>query len=105
MEKGSIDLIYGGEPEAAQDNVRTVPEDVSNLKQSLVEASYAAARETLGTKLQRQKEFYNRKVHGDPHKTGDLVMLFSPVVTRKFRYTKGGGSGCVTRASHKNPDS
>ena len=36
-----------------------------------------------------KKEFYNRKVHGDPHKTGDLVMLFSPVVpkgvTRIFR--------------------
>ena len=60
-----------------------------NLKKSLVEA-YAAVRETLGTKLQRQKDVYNRKVHGEPHKTGDLVMLFSPVVPKgnalKFRY-------------------
>ena len=82
-----IDLIYGGEPEATPENARTVPDYVFNLKKSLEEA-YAAVRETLGTKLQRQKDFYNRKVHGEPHKTGDLVMLFSPVVpkgiARKF---------------------
>ena len=37
----SIDLMYGGELEAAQENVRTVPDYVFNLKKSLLEA-YAA---------------------------------------------------------------
>eukprot|EP00731_Ephydatia_muelleri_P028893 Em0020g537a len=59
-----IDLIYGGEPEATPENARTVPDYVFNLKKSLEEA-YAAVRETLGTKLQRQKDFYNRKVHDE----------------------------------------
>ena len=83
-----VDLLYGSELEAILKNTRTVPDYVVDLKKSLVEA-YAAVRETLGTKLQRQKDFYNRKVHGEPHKAGDLVMLFSPVVpkggARKFR--------------------
>ena len=64
---------YGGEPEATPENARTVPDYVFNLKKSLVEA-YAAVRETLGTHLQRQKDFYNRKVHGEPHKTGEGIL-------------------------------
>ena len=78
---GKPDLMYVGEAEAAQENMRTVPDYVLNLKKSLVE-SYAAVRETLGTKLQRQKDFYCRRVHGDPQNTGDFVMLFSPVVPK-----------------------
>ena len=31
-------------------------------------------------KLDRQKSFYNRKLHGEPFKEGDLVWLHSPVI-------------------------
>ena len=41
---------------------------------------------TMGTEQRRQREYFNRKVHGEPFKAGDLVWLFKPrkAKSRKF---------------------
>ena len=33
---------------------------------------------TMGTEQRRQREYFSRKVHGNPFKDGDLVWLFEP---------------------------
>ena len=62
-----------------------------------------ASRDTMGAKLQRQKEFCNKKVHGDPHKPGDFVLLFNPAVpkggSRKFHSPWTGPFKIVERVS------
>ena len=41
---------------------------------------------TMGSEQRRQREYFNRKVHGEPFKEGDLVWLFEPhkAKSRKF---------------------
>ena len=95
-----IDLMYG--TECGNSVTKTVPEYVTKLSEAFVEA-YAAVRDTMGAKLQRQKEFYNKKVHGDPHKPGDFVLLFNPAVpkggSRKFHSPWTGPFKIVERVS------
>ena len=54
---------------------------MANLRAQL-ETAYQRVRERMGRKLERQKELYDRKAHGDPYKVGDLVWLHSPAVPR-----------------------
>ncbi|KAL5475516.1 hypothetical protein EMCRGX_G025342 [Ephydatia muelleri] len=95
-----IDLMYG--TECGNSVTKTVPEYVTKLSEAFVEA-YAAVRDTMGAKLQRQKEFYSKKVHGDPHKPGDFVLLFNPAVpkggSRKFHSPWTGPFKIVERVS------
>ena len=49
------------------------------MKESLTDA-YSDVRHQLQTSHQRQKEIYDRKVHGEPYKAGDLVWLYHPAV-------------------------
>ncbi|KAL5516845.1 hypothetical protein EMCRGX_G002271 [Ephydatia muelleri] len=95
-----IDLMYG--TECGNSVIKTVPEYVTKLSEAFVEA-YAAVRDTMGAKLQRQKEFYNKKIHGDPHKPGDFVLLFNPAVpkggSRKFHSPWTGPFKIVERVS------
>ena len=57
------------------------PESVENyaahLKDSLT-AAYSDVRDHLQVSHQRQKEIYDRKVHGEPYKKDDLVWLYNP---------------------------
>ena len=72
-----VDLMYGS-------NVPTpkpLTEYAQHLKQTL-ETSYQSARETMGCNLQRQKDLYDQRIHGRPHKPGDLVWLHCPAVPR-----------------------
>ena len=41
---------------------------------------------TMGSEQRRQREYFNRKVHGEPFKEGDLVWLFElhKAKSRKF---------------------
>ena len=39
-------------------------------------------RDQMGQKLDRQREYYDKKIHGQSYKQGDLVWLHSPVVPR-----------------------
>ena len=50
--------------------------------QNTLRDSYKQVREKLGHNLQRQKEIYDRKIHGSPYNKGDVVWLFNPVVPR-----------------------
>ena len=40
----------------------------------------------MGSEQRRQREYFNRKVHGEPFKEGDLVWLFEThkAKSRKF---------------------
>ena len=65
-----LDLMYGTKKPQPQ-----LPQDyAAHLKQSLSDAHYAV-RQQLNQAHARQKEFYDRKVHGEPYKKGDLVWL------------------------------
>ena len=80
-----VDLMYGtGKPD-----VVTYGEYATRLKKS-IEAAYLRVRENVSKKHECQKQFYDRKCHGDPFEEGDLVWLHSPVVprgkSRKFHH-------------------
>ena len=47
-----------------------------------LEEAYSTVRNRTGAALERQKELYNRKVHGDEYQVGDLVWLHNPVIPK-----------------------
>ena len=72
-----VELMYGA-PET-----ETMPPSqyAMTLKASLGEA-YAKVRERTARQLERQKELYNQRVHGNPFKAGDHVWVLFPQVPR-----------------------
>ena len=72
-----VDVMYG----SPNDEEASPAEHVANLKKRL-ESAYQRVRDQMGQKLDRQKEYYDKKIHGQPFKQGDLVWLHSPVVPR-----------------------
>ena len=72
-----IDIMYGTPTPQSS----TIPEYVSDLRRGL-EAAYNRVREQMGHKQDRQKELYDRRVHGKPFELGDLVWLHCPAVPR-----------------------
>lgn len=68
-----IDLVVGSAEE------ETPSKHVEKLKEN-VERAYRIAREHGLEQQKRQKELYDRKVHGDPLKVGQLVWKYNPVV-------------------------
>ena len=72
-----VDVMYGTPTPQGS----TVPQYVADLRSSL-SAAYEHVRERMGCKLDHQKELYDRKVHGQPFKPGELVWLHSPAVPR-----------------------
>ena len=52
---------------------------VQELRTHLEEA-YRHVREQIGRNLCRQKEIYDKRVHSDPYKPGDLMWLHNPAV-------------------------
>lgn len=72
-----VDLMYGiGKPD-----VVAYGEYATRLKKSM-KAAYLRVRENISKKHESQKQFYDRKCHGDPFQPRDLVWLHSPVVPR-----------------------
>ena len=70
-----IDIMFGYSPV-----VTSSPSFyATNLKQSLTTA-YDQVRHKMDATFQRQKQFYDQKVHGKPFTVGDLVWLYSPVI-------------------------
>ena len=47
-----------------------------------LQTAFDLVRTHVNKAHQRQKEFYNRKIHGNPYRAGDLVWLHSPVPKR-----------------------
>ena len=72
-----IDLMYG----CPDTHTVTVPQYVADLRASLRKA-YENVMECMESKLDRQKEYYDQKVHGEPYNKGDLVWLHNPAVRR-----------------------
>ena len=56
-----------------------LPQYMQELRTRLIEA-YRHVQEEMGQKLCRQKEIYDKRVHGDSYKPGDLVWLHNPAV-------------------------
>ena len=69
-----IDILY----RTPTPQVSSPAEYAGRLRQDL-ELAYRRVRVQLGHKLCRQKDFYDRKVHGRPYEYGELVWLYSPV--------------------------
>ena len=72
-----VDLMYG----SPNPPITTVPQYVADLRSSL-RVAYNQVRDSMARKLSRQKELYDRKVHGQPFKPGDLVWLHNCAVPR-----------------------
>ena len=70
-----VDLMYGVEPGAT-----STPDEYAAKLRSTLEKAYATVRKTTNMEQKRQKDYYDRKVHGKPFSAGDLVWLFTPVV-------------------------
>ena len=55
-----------------------------------MEQAYHRVREHLSAGHQRQKDIYDKHVHGDPYQEGDIVWLLDPVVaegqSKKFHH-------------------
>ena len=69
-----VDIMYGSPV------VETSPSaHASMLKKSLTTA-YDLVRVKMDAQFKRQKQFYDKKVHGAPYKIGDLVWLYSLAV-------------------------
>ena len=73
-----VDLLYNT-PLSVEE--RDVPTYVFDLKNTLTSA-YERVRSKTSSQQMRQKENYDRKVHGDSFKPGDMVWLFNPAVPR-----------------------
>ena len=60
-------------------------ENAEELNERLNEI-HREPQKTMGTEQRRQREYFNRKGHGEPFKEGDLVWLFEPhkAKSRKF---------------------
>lgn len=56
-----VDIMYG----LLGPQTTSLPEYVSKLRDSL-EAAYERVRDKMGHALDRQKEIYDRKIHGKP---------------------------------------
>ena len=72
-----LDIIYGTPTSTRKDCAHYTME----LKKTL-EQAYQLARQNMGTAAARQKELYDRKVHGEKFTVGQLVWLCNPVVPR-----------------------
>ena len=75
-------LMFGYQARMPIDVKERSPSQHAADLRELLESAYRRVREQMSHKLDRQKEFYNKKVHGQPYSAGDLVWLHSPVVPR-----------------------
>lgn len=93
-----IDLLYGTKKPQPQ----SVQDYAAHLKTSLTDA-YRDVREHLGQAHARQKDFYDRKVHGEPYTKGDFVWLHNPALppgqSSKLRHPWTGPFRIVERLS------
>ena len=75
-------------------------EDGLELNEKLYEV-HSHAQATMGKEQRRQLDYFNKKVHGDPFKAGDLVWLFEPhrAKSRKFYLPWQGPYEVLNRTS------
>ena len=75
-------------------------EDGLELNEKLYEV-HSHTQATMGKEQRRQREYFNRKVHGDPFRPGDLVWLFEHhrAKSRKFYLPWQGPYEVLNRTS------
>ena len=75
-------------------------DNAEELNERLYEI-HREAQMTMGSEQRRQREYFNRKVHGEPFKEGDLVWLFEPhkAKFRKFFLLWHGPFEVLSRTS------
>ena len=92
-----IDLFV---PKPPGDPRLKLGEHAEELNERLNEI-HREAQMTMGTEQRQQREYFNRKVHGEPFKEGDLVWLFEPhkAKSRKFYLPWHGPFEVLSRTS------
>ena len=92
-----IDLFV---PKPPGDPRLKLGEHAEELNERLYEI-HREAQMTMGTEQRRQREYFNRKVHVEPFKEGDLVWLFEPhkAKSRKFYLPWHGPFDVLSRTS------
>ena len=73
-----IDLMY--ELPTANTTEKPATEYAAQLKKKLSDA-YSLVRNKLQASHMKRKEHYDRRIHGKPYQDGDIVWLYSSVVT------------------------
>ena len=81
-------LMFGHKPRLPVDVMyntgeakRNIPEYITTLKKTLSNA-YTKVQQNVSGKQEHQKELYDKRIHEDPHKPGDLVWLYNPAVPK-----------------------
>ena len=95
-----IDLYFLKPP---GDPRRELSESGAELNERLYEV-HSHAQLTMGKEQRRQKEYYQRRVHGTPFDPGELVWLFEPhkAKSRKFYLPWKGPYEVLSRTSEVN---
>ena len=95
------DVMYG----APTSSAHSVNQYAANLRKQLDSAFALARSHSLSSHL-RQKELYDKKVHGKPYKKGDFVWLHSPLskrgVNKKLYHPWSGPHKVVKKLSDAN---
>ena len=80
-----VDMVYGTQPP-----VSSTVDNYAQKSRKLLEESFDRVRVHLAAGHQKQKQIYDRQVHGDPYKEGDNVWLLDTVIqkgqSRKFHH-------------------
>ena len=58
--------------------------EYARLLQTRLHTAFDLVKKNITKEHQHQKEFYDRKIHGNPYKAGDLVWLHSSVPKKKI---------------------
>ena len=98
--KMPIDITLGiSDPESAS----STPASYTSALRTNLTSAYENVRNKMGLQLDRQKELYDEKTHGEPFHVGQLVWLHSNVVKRgsvkKFHHPWTGPFRIVSRLS------
>ena len=79
----SIDLFV---PKPPGDPRLKLDDNAEELNERLYEI-HKEAQMTMETEQRRQREYFNRKVHGEPFKERDLVWLFEPYTAKSRKFS------------------
>ena len=72
-----VDIMYGSAPTDSQS-----PSAYAVALQKQLVSAYDSVRQTFKVQHERQKEQYDKKIHGDPYVVGDWVWLLNPKVPK-----------------------
>ena len=92
-----VDIMYGTSTQQSSS-----PGEHARLLQYRLQSAFQLLREHTAKEHQRQKEFYDLKLHGEPYKVGDYVWLHLPPpkgVSRKLYHPWTGPYKVIKKLS------